>query len=140
MKTQSVVTCFIEHQGKILILKRSDKVKTYKGKWAAVSGYLESGTDNPEQRAIKEVGEETGLKIEDVEHIYKGTPMEIIDSEINIKWLVHSYLLKIKSLDKIKIDWEHSDIRWIEPEELLNYKTVPKLTETFQQINKHDRK
>jgi len=38
----NVVSCLlINEKGKILILKRSDKVKTYKGCWSAITGYVE---------------------------------------------------------------------------------------------------
>jgi hypothetical protein len=33
-----VITCFVMYEGKILLLKRSDKVGTYKGFWNSVSG------------------------------------------------------------------------------------------------------
>jgi ADP-ribose pyrophosphatase YjhB (NUDIX family) len=39
---QDVVTVFLTHRSKILVLKRSREVGTYKGHWAGVSGYLES--------------------------------------------------------------------------------------------------
>jgi 8-oxo-dGTP diphosphatase len=37
----NVTTVFLEHEKKILILKRSQKVKTMKTKWAGISGYIE---------------------------------------------------------------------------------------------------
>ena len=41
MAERRVVTCFLMHQGKLLVLRRSAKVRTYQGKWAGVSGYIE---------------------------------------------------------------------------------------------------
>jgi 8-oxo-dGTP diphosphatase len=37
----NVITVFLEHDKKILILKCSQKVKSMKTKWAGVSGYIE---------------------------------------------------------------------------------------------------
>ena len=38
------VTCLlINDNGKLLILKRSKKVSTYKGQWGGVAGYIEEG-------------------------------------------------------------------------------------------------
>lgn len=54
------VTCFLMYKGKTLILKRSAKVATYKGKWAAISGRIEEKED-PDRRGRAEVLEETGL-------------------------------------------------------------------------------
>jgi hypothetical protein len=37
-----VVTAFVTRGREILVLRRSERVRTYAGRWAAVSGYLES--------------------------------------------------------------------------------------------------
>jgi hypothetical protein len=56
-----VVTSFLQNpKGEILLLRRSDKVGTFRGRWAGVSGFLEEPT--PEGQARKEILEETGLK------------------------------------------------------------------------------
>ena len=56
-----IITAFIEYRGKILLLRRSQKVKTMKGKWAGVSGYIEK-SEEPVTRAVTEIEEETGLQ------------------------------------------------------------------------------
>ena len=38
--TAPVVDVFVKYQGKILILKRSNEVSNYQGKWNCISGYL----------------------------------------------------------------------------------------------------
>jgi hypothetical protein len=38
MRSTKIVTSFIQDDGKLLILRRSDKVKTMKGLWAGISG------------------------------------------------------------------------------------------------------
>jgi len=129
-----VVTAVIKRNKKILILKRGEKVRTYKGKWACVSGYLEKNEDAL-GRAIKEIEEETGLKREEVKLIKKGKPIEFYDEKEKIKWRVHPFLFKANK-DEIKIDWEHTTYKWIEPQEIKNYETVPKLKEViFSLVN-----
>ena len=115
-----VVTCFLTFNDKILILKRSDKVRTHKGKWAGVSGYIEPG-ETDDQTAIKEIREETGLSEADVELIHKGEPIHVQDGER--VWVVHPYLFRCNTSD-IKIDWEHSEFRWISPKDLNNFDFV----------------
>ena len=115
-----VVTCFLEYNGKILILKRSEKVRTHKGKWAGVSGYIEDG-ETDEQTAIKEIREETGLEEADVELLRKGEPIHVQDG--NRVWVVHPFLFRCEK-DKITIDWEHTEYRWISPDELSDYDFV----------------
>ena len=55
-----VVTNFLRYRGKILLLQRSSKVRTHRGKWAGVSGYIE-GDEDPAERAIIEIKEETRI-------------------------------------------------------------------------------
>jgi nicotinamide-nucleotide amidase len=126
-----VVTCFLEHDGKILLLKRSNKVHTYKGQWAGVSGFI--NTDAMKQ-AYTEIQEETGLTKEDITLSSQGEPLEIIDREIDRTWIVHPFLFHIDSPDRIKTDWEHSEIRWIYPAELSSYTTVPGLKHTLERV------
>ena len=66
MEEKRVVTYFLEHNKKILLLRRSERVGTCKGRWAGISGYIEEG-HTPYEPALEEIGEETGLSGEDIE-------------------------------------------------------------------------
>ena len=126
-----MVTCFLESNGEILILCRSQQVGSYQGRWAGVSGYLETTAD---EQALAEIEEETSLSGEDLKLIKKGKPLPIKDEKLGIKWIVHPYLFHIKDRDKIKIDWEHKAIRWIDPKNIDDYQTVPMLKETLARV------
>ena len=127
---KDVATSIILHQGRILILKRSQKVGTYQGKWACASGYIEEG-ETPYETAIKEMGEELGFNEEDVELIREGEVIFARDGEH--LWAIHPFLFKAKRTD-IKLDWEHDEYRWIVLGELEDYSTVPKLKETVESV------
>ena len=60
MHSTSIVTSFIKNDEKILILKRSNKVKSMKGLWAGVSGIIENN-EMPLSRAKIEIFEEVGI-------------------------------------------------------------------------------
>jgi nicotinamide-nucleotide amidase len=126
-----VVTCFLEHRGKILILRRSAKVGTYRRAWAGVSGYMET---NAIDQAFAEISEETELYKKDLKLIKKGKPLEVIDKSLNRKWIVHPFLFHVKSPDKIKTDWEHTEAKWIKPGELKKYETVPGLAKALARV------
>jgi 8-oxo-dGTP pyrophosphatase MutT (NUDIX family) len=123
----NVATSVLLHNGKILILKRSSKVRTYKGKWACVSGYIEKG-ETPLETAYKELSEEIGFGKDDVELIREGEVVKAQDNEII--WVIHPFLFTAKKKE-IVLDWEHTEYKWICFEELGNYQTVPKLNETI---------
>ncbi|NHI03846.1 hypothetical protein DYY67_0916 [Candidatus Nitrosotalea sp. TS] len=61
MKSTRIVTSFLVHNDKYLILKRSEKVKSMKGLWAGVSGIIE-GNEEPLYRAKREILEEIGIE------------------------------------------------------------------------------
>ncbi len=124
LEEKHVVTCFLEHQKMILILRRSGKVGTYKRAWAGVSGYMES---DPLDQAYTEIREETGLFKSSIKLITTGRPLEIIDKDINRKWIVHPFLFHVMDPERVKMDWEHTEFKWIKPRDLSKYKTVPGL-------------
>ena len=131
-KKVNVITVFLEHDKKILILKRSQKVKTMKAKWAGISGYIEH--EEPVMRALKEIEEETGLNNNNVRLINIGEPLEAIQAnDPEITWIVHPYLFS-SNTDQIRIDWEHDEYRWINPKEIKNYETVPRLGDALDRV------
>jgi 8-oxo-dGTP diphosphatase len=131
LQEKKVVTCFLESEGEILILRRSGEVGSYRGSWAGVSGYIESTAD---EQALTEIEEETSLKRDDVELLKKGEPLAVEDEGLETRWLVHPYLFRIKDRERIRIDWEHKEARWIRPEDIGNYQTVPKLKEALSRV------
>jgi 8-oxo-dGTP pyrophosphatase MutT (NUDIX family) len=126
-----VVTCFLESEGQILILRRSEQVGSYQGRWAGVSGYIEQTDD---EQALTEIEEETGLRKEDVRRIRKGAPLPVEDEKLGVRWVVHPYLFRIVDRSKVKVDWEHKEARWIDPRDIDNYQTVPNLKEALAQV------
>ena len=126
-----MVTCFLESQGQILILRRSEQVGSYQGRWAGVSGYIEQTDD---EQALTEIEEETGLRKEDVRLIRKGKPLPVEDEKLGMRWVVHPYLFYITDRNKVKVDWEHKEARWIDPRDIDSYQTVPRLKEALAQV------
>lgn len=125
---RNVVTAFLEHDGKILLVRRSQAVGTYRGCWSGISGYLEH---EPLEQALIEIREETGLSGDETELVKEGEPLEIFDAEQNRRWRVYPFLFHVKRPDAIRLDWESLELRWIMPSEIDNYQTVPSLKETL---------
>ena len=130
-----VATCLLMYNDKLLILKRSDKVKTYKGLWGGVAGYIEENED-PYETAIKEIREEVGLEREDLRILVEGDPVEFTDFIEGVKydWIIFPFVFNIKRKAKVRIDWEHSEFRWISPFEIVQYNTVPFLKEIVSNL------
>ena len=135
-KFQDVVTVFLTHQSKILVLNRSNEVGTYRGHWAGVSGYLES--NSALAQALTEMAEEVGLGEEDVTLLRVGKPVEIVDEAHGRAWRVHPFLFAVHEPDKIRLDWENREMRWILPAEIGGLRTVPALKEALERVIKDD--
>ena len=134
MVRNDIVTAFIEYRGKILLLRRSQKVKTMKGKWAGVSGYIEK-SEEPVRRAITEIEEETGFTNENIKFLEEGKPLEAADNmrPNNITWVVHPFYFH-SNTDDVQLDWEHDAYKWINPSEIEKFDTVPRLKEAFDRV------
>ena len=123
-----VVTCFLMRRGKILILRRSEKVGTYRCKWAGVSGYIEKG-ERPVDTAFKEIHEETGLTAADAALVREGPILPVALTN----FVVHPFLFEVKR-GRIRLDREHTAHRWIRPSELRRFGTVPGLSAALESV------
>ena len=126
-----VVTCFIESDREILLLQRSQQVGSYQGKWAGVSGYVET---TPDEQALTEIREETSLQSTHLELLKKGEPLSVEDEGLGVRWVVHPYLFHVKDRRKIRTDWEHTEAKWIAPNDIGKLPTVPHLKETLDSV------
>jgi len=126
MHATKIVTSFIKDNKKILILKRSEKVKSMKGLWAGISGIIEKD-EIPLERAKIEIFEEVGVLENEIRLIKSTKEMRINSPQYkNHEWEIFPFLFESKK-PNVKLNWENSEFRWIEIEELKNYETVPSL-------------
>ncbi len=126
MRSTKIVTSFIRDNEKLLILKRSDKVKSMKGLWAGISGIIEKN-EEPLKRAKIEIFEEVGITEELITLVKTSEEMRINSPQYeNHEWEIFPFLFEAKN-PTIKLNWENSEFKWINIEELENYETVPSL-------------
>lgn len=116
-----VVTSVVRYGDKILLLQRSKRVGSYRGQWAGVSGFIESGEDD-EAAARRELEEEIGMK--KVVMRRRLETQRFRDSDV--VWCVHPFLFDIGCQD-VELDWEHERIEWVSPADVWRYPTVPGL-------------
>ena len=126
MRSTRIVTSFIKYNDQILILKRSEKVRSMKGLWSGVSGIIENN-ENPIDRAKIEIFEEVGIKEKEIKLVKKLEKMKIQSQQYkNHEWEIFPFLFETKN-ENIELNWENSEFKWILPKELKNYQTVPSL-------------
>jgi len=126
MRSTKIVTSFIRDNEKLLILKRSDKVKSMRGLWAGVSGIIEKN-EEPLKRARIEIFEEVGITEDKITLVKSAEEMRINSPQYeNHEWEIFPFLFEAEK-PTIKLNWENSEFKWINVEELENYETVPSL-------------
>jgi 8-oxo-dGTP pyrophosphatase MutT (NUDIX family) len=126
MRSTKIVTSFIKNNERLLILKRSDKVKTMKGLWAGISGIIEKN-EEPLQRAKIEIFEEVGITDKQITLVKSTEGMRITSPQyIDHEWEIFSFLFESNN-PTITLNWENSDFKWIKVEDLKDYETVPSL-------------
>ncbi len=134
-----VVTAFLRNRGKLLVLRRSDAVGTYRGQWGGVSGFAEG---DPDGQVRIEIREETGLTDADVSLVRTGRPLAVSDDGAR-EWVVHPYLFDADTRT-IDLSEEHDATAWVSPTAMLSSvhpeddrpidETVPKLWATYERV------
>lgn len=132
-----VVTCFLlrsaDGHDQVLLAQRSKRVRTYRGAWGGVSGYVEPGVA-PLDQAYTELAEEAGLQREDVELLRTGEPIAFRDETLAQDWRVHPFLFRLLNLEKLRSDWEADRFKWFAPDEVATLPTVPRLAEALAAV------
>ncbi len=127
----AVVTAFLYRRGRVLLLKRSERVGTYPGRWAGVSGYLERP---PLEQALVEVTEETGVGAEQLSLRGIGVPMLVRDRDISGTWLVYTFLFRLSAGVHMRTNWESQTWEWVRPEDIASRETVPGLAQGVARV------
>jgi ADP-ribose pyrophosphatase YjhB (NUDIX family) len=130
-----VVTCFLLRRSpagdQILLVRRSAAVSTYPGRWAGISGSVDT---TPEAQALTEIAEETGLTPPAIRLLGRGAPLTVDDPALGRRWVVHPYLFLVETPAAVRLDWEHTEGRWVTPAELAGYPTVPGLRDALARV------
>ena len=133
MYRTKIVTSFLKNSQDILLLKRSEKVKTMKNLWAGISGIIE-GNEKPLERAEIEIFEEVGIKKSNINLVKQGKSILIESPQYaNHQWEVYPFLFTTENRE-IKLNWENSDSKWISSKELDSFSTVPSLDKVLARL------
>lgn len=125
-KIAPVVTAYIFNEGRLLILKRGEKVGHYKSMWDTVSGYLDEIKD-PIDKALEEVNEELGIGQDMIAKASKGGEFSFLDRKEKVRWIIAPVLVILSGKPDIKLNFENIEYKWVNPESIFNYNTVPGL-------------
>jgi len=107
--------CYIRHNGKTLMLHRIKKENDmHQGKWNGLGGKFEEG-ETPEECAIREIEEESGLKVKNpkLKAFLTFPAFDTIET-----WYV--WLFVIDTFEGELIESNEGVLEWIEDDKLLD--------------------
>ncbi|MFB6070391.1 MAG: NUDIX domain-containing protein [Halanaeroarchaeum sp.] len=130
MEETSVVTVFLRNGTDVLLFRRSDAVGSYAGRWGTVAGHAEG---RPDEMAIEEIREETGLDPADVALVRRGEPFAVEDDERGTRWQVTPYLFDAAHRE-VEPNYETAVVEWAPPTEILRRETVPDLWTSYRRV------
>jgi len=123
-----VVSCYVEHDGEILILHRQD-CKPEGGTWGLPAGKIDEG-ENEFEAMIREVYEETGLAVKsnDLEYLER---LYVVYPTYQFIFYIFRLPVTVKPPIKISVS-EHQEYRWAKPEDVLKLSLVPDCDECLK--------
>lgn len=128
-----VVSCFMIHDGKILLLHRLDSDDMQPDVWGLPAGKRE--VDETMQTGIlREVQEETGLVVSEQEMKFHES-LYVRYPEYD--FVYHAFSTSYEEKPKITLSpAEHKDYRWVTPQEALQMKLILDLDECIKRYFK----
>ncbi|MFA6184445.1 MAG: NUDIX domain-containing protein [Parcubacteria group bacterium] len=127
-----VINCVLEFQGKILIVQRNKNLNFYPNYYNGISGFLDDNK-SLEEKVRNEIKEELSLKNADIKSITLGNIFHQKASKYNKTWIVHPILVRVKT-NKIKLDWEAQNFKWIDINDASKYKLLPGFNKVLAEI------
>lgn len=128
-----VLLCFLVLDGRLLILKRSDKVGYYRGLWSVVAGFIDC--DEPMSALLEtEIEEELGIEMKDIKSVRWFKPMEIRDGNIGKTIIRYPVIAELRRKPKIRLDWESDEHCWVALDEISAYEMPPGTKELIARI------
>ena len=121
------INCVVKYRDKILLVQRSSDLHYYPDYWSGVTGFLDDDK-TVEDKAREELREEVGIEEKDIVSIRVGGVLEQDAPQYDKTWIVHPVLVEV-STDKVTLDWEGQEYRWVAADEIKNLNCVPGFVE-----------
>ena len=122
---------FINHNGKILILKESPNYSdgANSGKFDVVGGRIRPGQHFKES-LLREIQEETGLEVEIGKPFHVDEWRPIVKGE---QWhIVATFFECTTNSNQVTLSADHQELAWINPQDYKKYNIIPNLASAFE--------
>lgn len=133
-----VMNCVLKYKDKILVVQRSKELNFYPGYWNGISGFLDNQRSLNEKVA-DEIKEELGLSKSKIKLIRLGEIFDQEEPKYKKTWIVHSVMVEVET-DKVKLDWEARNFKWLTFQEVNKLKLLPGFDEVLKRLSPWIRK
>lgn len=117
-----VLNVFILFHGKLLLVKRGDKVGWLKDRWHIVAGFLDEEKTLAE-KALEEMHEELGITGASVQEI---RALDSYKDPLGAKeWIIYPVIITLAESPSITLDWENVAYEWVDPADVGKYEVIP---------------
>lgn len=128
-----VMNCVVKYRNKILVVQRSKELNFYPGYWNGISGFLDDKRSF-EQKVKDELQEELGMPGKMVKKIRLCEIFHQEAPKYNKTWIVHPVLVEV-IIDKVKLDWEAINYKWIKFGEAKKLKLLPGFDQVLEKVS-----
>jgi len=128
-----VINCVIKYRDKILVVQRSKELNFYPGYWNGISGFLDDKR-SLEQKIKDELQEELGIPRRMVKKIRLGEIFHQEALKYKKTWIVHPVLVEVR-IDRVKLDWEARNYRWIKLSDAKKLKLLPGFDRVLKRVS-----
>lgn len=125
------VTCVVRCRSRILLLRRAPTVLVNPNLWSSVTGRVEHG-QSFEASAFQEIHEETGLGRRDLTLVRRGKGFRL-QIRRGVVTLVQPFLFDSRTR-RVRLNWEHTDSKWVRQVDLHRFRLVPKFNLTLKSV------
>jgi 8-oxo-dGTP pyrophosphatase MutT (NUDIX family) len=114
----------VQRGAHICLARRTELVGTSQGLWSVVMGYVEPGVE-PVEQAWTEIREELGLQPPHLWLVRGGSSVALTSPASGKQFLVHPFLFESTDESQVTLNWEHSEVAWVELSRLGDTDCVP---------------
>jgi len=129
-----VINCVVKYRDKILVVQRSKNLNFYPGYWNGISGFLDDKRSF-EQKVKDELMEELGIPNNKIKNIRLGEIFHQEAPKYKKSWIVHPVLIEVSG-NKIKLDWEARNFKWVKLEDIKKLKLLPGFDDVLKKLSK----
>ncbi len=127
-----VLNCVVKYKGKILVVQRSKELIFYPSYWNGISGFLDDKR-SLKQKIQDELREELKIKKENIISIKLGKIFDQDEPKYKKTWIVHPVLVEVLT-DKVSLDWEAQNYKWLKISEVKKLKLLPGFEKVLDSI------